>query len=186
MLIRLRFLILIVLATFSFISCNSGSSSDPFIGAAIVKITASPENIDTGDRTQISIEISEIHDNGIVLKALFSKGLTYVPGSSKLVIEDLETTINPAIDRKSADRDDRFLIYFIPSAPFQNFEENNNNPDKKDGKLIFELEAFDEIKDGVIEIDADVNDPLIDDNVEFDIQNPEFLSETEASIKVEG
>jgi hypothetical protein len=46
------------------------------------------------------------------------------------------------------------------------------------------LEGRDSVERGSIDVDADVDDPAEDNAIEFDLENPEFISESSASIEV--
>ena len=58
--------------------------------------------------------------------------------------------------------------------------------EEEEGRLSFVLEANETLENGVIAVDADVDDPLIDNGVEFDIDQPEFITEDSVEIQVIG
>jgi hypothetical protein len=41
------------------------------------------------------------------------------------------------------------------------------------------------VQDGLVEVDADVDDPGVADTLEFNISKPEFLAEDQQSITVQ-
>lgn len=159
-------------------SCGGGGGGGgDFIGAAIVSVRVSPGKIDTGDRTQVTIELSQVHENGITLKVVFPAGLEYVGDSALLIADGDEYPIDPAFNILADS--DIYLVFYLSQAYF-------GEDGEADGNLTFELEATDVIKSGSIEVDADVDDPNIDNAQEFDVENPEFLGEDSADIEVEG
>jgi len=157
------------------LSIAGGGGGGGFIGAAIVSINLSPSVIDTGDRTQIETWISEVHENGIILKFRYPAGLTYVRDTAILEANEQQLDIGPA--KNVASGNYRYLVFFFTR---EQFGEDNY------GKLTFQLEGKAVVADGKVEVDADVDDPLIDNSVEFDPRNPEFVAEDEAGIKVRG
>lgn len=168
-----RFIILL-LALSVFSSCGGGDDDDSsFVGAAIVSINTSPRKIDTGDRTQTRVTIQEVHENGILLKVRFPAALSYVLDSAILEVDGDEIDVGPAIN--SGDENDVYLVFFFSNDTF--------GEDAR-GTLTFELEASSGTKKGEIEVDADVDDPLVDNGSEFDTENPEFVAESTTSIEV--
>lgn len=169
--------LLILLALIGLISllsgCGGGGGGDGFIGAAQVSISATPNRIDTGDRTQLRISISEVHENGIALKIHHPDGLTYVRDSATLIVEGADIDTGP-LNNVSSETGVFLVFYFTQSI----FGKNDR------GELLLELEATGEVSDGSIEVDADVDDPLIDNENEFSVETPEFQGEVSASIEV--
>jgi hypothetical protein len=154
---------------------DDDSDSPNYSGAARVIVRNSPARIDTGDRTKVRINISNINENGIMLKILYPDGLRFVPNSAELVLDsdpENEDELTPAHNVEGDDG--MFLIFYL----------SEDDLDQENGVLSFELEGISSVREGKIEVDADVNDPLIDDATEFNAQDPEFLSESESSIEV--
>jgi hypothetical protein len=152
---------------------GGGGSGDNFIGAAEVRIQASPEQIDSGDRTEVQITLSNLHPNGIALKIRYPKGLDYVNASSFITINDSDTDVSPTINQTKGS--DVYLVYYISADQIGENEE---------GTLYFELEGKDSIEDGEIEVDPDVDDPAIDNATEFNTEEPQFGAEDQVSIQV--
>lgn len=164
-----------ILGSVSFLTgCGGGGGGgDSFIGAAEVRVTVSPNKIDTGDRSQVRVTIREVHENGIALKVRYPVGLEYVRDSAILQVGSSKIDSGPL--NNVAPGDEVYLVfYFSPDL----FKKSN------EGELYFELEATSEVVDGQIEVDADVDDPDVDNDDEFDATLPEFLSESSASIAV--
>lgn len=153
-------------------SSSDGDSGDSFVGAALVALQISPSSIDTGDRTRVTVDISDVHDNGISLKIRFPSGLRYVASSAVLQIEDADLDVSPTVNVNSSNQ--TFLVFYFDSVTFSEFS----------GKLTLELEGTKIVRDGEIEIDADVDDPDIGNDVEFSPDAPEFDAEESASIQV--
>ncbi|MCB0318232.1 MAG: hypothetical protein KDD56_05705 [Bdellovibrionales bacterium] len=172
LLARLRFLALGLCCIFS-LSCGGGGGGNGFIGAAIVNLDASPHTVDTGDRTQISTDISEVHENGIIVKFRYPVGLTYVSDSSFLEVGSTRIDVGPSVNR--GDGTYIYLVFFFDADIFRS---------QRQGRLTFELEARSEVLDGRVEVDPDVDDPNIDNDEEFDIDSPEFRAESDAFIEV--
>jgi hypothetical protein len=169
-------LALTVVCAFGFAHCGGGGGGDgegEFVGAARVDLTISPQRIDTGDRTEVRIRLSDIHENGIALKVRYPKGLDYVRGSSFIEVENSDQDVDPTVNQGV--ESEIFLVYYI--AP-------DSLGRQKQGTLFFELEGRDSVDDGIIEVDADVDDPDINNSTEFDIERPEFQGEQESSIEV--
>jgi hypothetical protein len=157
-------------------ACGGGGSDDEFIGAAVINVSISPSNIDTGDRARLKITISDVHSNGIALKILFPDGLEYVDDSAELTVDDDSNPIDPAINMLSSDG--VYLVFYLPQTLF-------GEEGLSDGELDLELEGTSEVRNGEIEVDADVDDPTVDNADEFDVDDPEFLSEDSTEIEVE-
>ena len=155
-------------------SCGGSSSDDDFVGAAKVEISVSPDRIDSGDRLRVEIRIESVHEDGIIVKVNFPEALEYVRDSAELEVLGEEIDFSPLVN--AIGEDGVFLVFFIPFDDiFDAFA---------DGTLSFELEALEEIKDAEIAVDADVDDPLIPNQNEFDIDSPEFGAEDSEIINV--
>jgi hypothetical protein len=157
--------------------CGGGGSDEDFVGAAIVSITGTPSRIDTGDRTQIAVQIHDVHPNGISLKLRFPDGLRFVHGSGLLTVSGEGVEVIPTVNT----RDENERVYVVFYLPQSDFGDKGN----KSGVLTLELEGTAAIREGKVEVDADVDDPHINNDVEFDINNPEFSAEDETGITVE-
>lgn len=162
---------------------GDGDGGSEFVGAARVSLTASPKSIDTRDRTQISVTIKNVIDTGVILKIRYPNKLSYAVNTAKLRLEseDDGRTIDPSFN---GDNDDTtYLVFFLARSLFGDVPSGNEDVSEP-ATLKLELIGVDRLRDGKIEIDADVNDPTIDDAVEFDVNSPAFEAESEASIEV--
>jgi hypothetical protein len=166
----------LVVSVFTLCSCGvggGGGGGSDFVGAAETSVEASPSTIDTGDRTEVKIDISDVHPNGIVLKVRIPKGLSYVPSSAFLTLDDDPIDIGP---KKNVTKDNYvYLVFFLTQAQFG---------DDGQGRISFQLVGNSSLEDGKIDVDADVNDPLKNDDTEFNASNPTFEPEASTDIEV--
>jgi hypothetical protein len=72
-------------------------------------------------------------------------------------------------------------VFYLPQKIFQTGSQEYNG---QQGTLTFQLVGRQEVEEGLVEVDPDVDDPAIDNSVEFDLANPEFVAEDEAPISV--
>ncbi|MBX7137329.1 MAG: hypothetical protein K1X83_05035 [Oligoflexia bacterium] len=159
-------------------SCGGGGGGGgDFIGAANVSIDASPTEFDTGDRTQVEIHISDVNDNGIALKVRFPDKLEYVPSSAILVVDGEELDISPTVNSRKDQ--DVYLVFYLSQDLF-------GGDGSASGTVSLQLEATGDFSSNTIEADADVDDPLIGNNIEFDLENPEFAPEDQVEVQVVG
>ncbi len=152
---------------------GGGGGGDEFIGAAVVTVSSSPREIDTGDRAEVRANIAKIHKNGIALKFRFPNGVRYVNGSALLVSEGDEVKASPTVDVSV--ENDSYLVFYLKQEQF---------PDDLVGALTFQLEGISKFSSGEIEVDADVDDPTIPNDQEFNAQEPEFGVEDSTPIAV--
>ena len=154
---------------------GGGGGGDEFIGAAEASISASPQRIDSGDRALVRCDVGNVHPEGIMLKFRYPVGLKYVPASSYLSVDNQVSALTPAVNKEGGNF--IYLVFFFSQTQFgqDNF-----------GSVSFELEGASEVKDGRIAVDADVEDPEIDNANEFSPRNPEFEPEDDVKIEVVG
>ena len=134
-----------------------------------------PSIIDTGDRTQINIYTSQVHNNGILLKVRFEKALQFVPNTSYVVVKDqnMKEKITPLFNDE--DKKYTYLVFFL--SPSQFGQDN-------DGKVVFELKGIKSQKNNTVEVDPDVDDPSIPNDQEFDVKNPEFSPDSVSYVTI--
>jgi hypothetical protein len=167
---------LLLITSLILASCGGGGGGDEdYIGAAKLSLDISPNVIDTGDRAAVTVKVSETDENGIILKLRVPAGMQYVADSSTLERDGGEFDLTPLFNEPG--EGGNFIVYFIENTAF--------GSDNK-GDIKFLLEAISNFGEGLVEVDADVNDPLIEDNIEFDPEEPEFLAEDVAEIEVRG
>jgi len=170
-------------AAVSLVACGGGGGGggSDFVGAARVSVRSSPRQIDSGDRAQVSIELSDVHENGIALKIRFPSGLKYVASSSFLMIDERELDVTPTVSATDDKEDVTYLVFYLSQSQFRRSSQEYNG---ESGTLLVQLEGRDTVVDGEIEVDPDVDDPAEDNTAEFDLASPEFVSEGSASISV--
>ena len=162
----------------SAISCGGGKHHHhDYVGAANVSISGRPTTIDTGDRTTIKINISKVHNDGILLKIHYPNSLRYVVNSAYIHVDDIDIPLTPDVDTdvNNYANAGHFLVFFLNRYVLD---------DKNYGTLNLELEGKSYIKKGEIGVDADVNDLTIDDECEFDPLNPEYSAEAYINVTV--
>ncbi len=160
---------------------GGGGGGGEFVGAANVSVRSTPQQIDSGDRTQVAIELSDVHENGIAVKIRFPSGLRYVPASSFLMVGERELDVSPTVNATSDEEDLTYLVFYLSQSQFRR---SNQEYSGESGTLMVQLEGRKTVVDGEIEVDPDVDDPAEDNSVEFDLASPEFVSEASSSISV--
>lgn len=162
-------------------SCGGGGGSeDSFVGAANVTIRIQPSEIDSGDRLELSAELSNVHENGIALKFRYPEGLKYVASSAFIQIEKKEIDLTPLVNQSSSENE-IYLVFYIPQSSFR----RGGQPyEGESGTVVLQLEGTDAISDGLVEVDPDVDDPDQPNATEFSIATPEFDAEDKAYVTV--
>ena len=156
------------------IACGGGGGGGEFTGAARVSLRISDSYIDSGERILVQVRLSEINDLGIIVKVRYPSGLSYVPNTSFLVLNnDAEIDIGPTNNQTVSGT--TYLVYFLSKSIFSRSD---------DGELEFILEGVGEVIDGTIEVDVDLDNPDVSNSSEFDSSNPNFTGEVEAGIEV--
>lgn len=171
------------LTTSSLVGCGGGGGDDSsgFSGAANVSMSVTPSELDSGDRALVRVEVSEVHENGILLKFRYSQGLVYVPNSGTVIIDEDETPIKPRFNVVNKDEESVYLVFFLPQKLFRRSGEEYTG---ESGTVEIQLVGKSAVREGLIEVDADVDDPGIADTLEFNVSKPEFLAEDQRSITV--
>lgn len=161
---------------------GGGDDSSDFSGAANVSMSVNPSTLDSGDRALVSVEVSDVHANGIALKFRYPNGLAYVPKSGALFVDEKKVTIKPVVTAVSADEASVYLVYYLPQKLFRRASQQYAG---EPGTVEFQLVGKTAVNDGLIEVDADVDDPTVSNTTEFNISKPEFLAEDQQSISVQ-
>jgi hypothetical protein len=157
-------------------ACGGGSSGgDDFIGAGRVSLEVSPTTIDVGDRMLATVRLEDAIEDGVQLKVRFPNGLGYVPESGSLSnsTQRERDSIDPDVNVETAGV--VYLVFFLDTAVL---DENG------DGDIQFQLVGRDRVLEGQVAVDVDVDDPLIDNEIEFDLERPEFQVEASRNIAV--
>lgn len=154
---------------------GGGGGGGDFVGAAQVSITTQPRTLDAGDRTEVTSYISEVHEDGIALKYKYPAELKYVSDSALLIDDNVENDISPGFE--STVDGDTYLVFFLSQKRFGK---------DRSGIVTFQLRAREEVAGKAIEVDADVDDPLVPNSSEFDKKDPLFSAEDQVDIEVRG
>ncbi len=178
----LRITLLATACSLPFAGCGGGGGgSDSFVGAANVSLAVSPTQIDSGDRTEVAVTLSNVIEDGIALKIRFPDALTYVRSSALLLVGQKEVDITPKFKGVGEDSD-RYLVFYLPQSLFRRSGQEYQG---EEGTVVLQLEGVDAVTDGLIEVDVDVDDPLQDNDAEFSVSNPEFDAEASSPISVQ-
>lgn len=173
-----RFIKALVLSCLVVIGCGGGGGGEDTVdsGIATVRIRNTPNLIDIGDTTFVTLDVYDIIDDGsIILKIQAPEGLNYLLGSSSIelggsqVIRDPDMVFNSATDRSN------YLVYFVSKFELQ--ERNNLT-------LRFQLTGENPVANGAIGVDVDLDNPNIPNANEVEVENPKFSAEDETAIKV--
>lgn len=160
---------------------GGGSDSSTFSGAATVSLDLTPSTIDSGDETLVKAWVGDVHQSGIALKFRFPSGLRYVPESATLTVGEKEVDIKPRNNVLTTDEKSTYLVFFISQRLFrQPSQEYNGEP----GLVQLRLVGKSLVNEGLVEVDADVNNPDVPDPVEFNVSKPEFTAVDQRTITV--
>ncbi len=161
---NLRAALYLFLLTSCLVACGGGGGgggvSDDL--AATVEVAASPGVIDTGDRTTVTVYIDNVNQDGVAVKVRFPSGLRYILGTSSVEINGDTFAVAPTSN--VSDEKNSYLVYYFSKNLFEDFS----------GYLVFKLLAISKVTSGAVEVDADLNDPAIDDQDEFQVATPNF------------
>jgi hypothetical protein len=168
----------------SLMGCGGGGGDDStdFSGAATVSLSLTPSELDSGDRTLVSADVGDVHGNGIALKFRYPDGLVYVPKSSVLILDEDEIKISPKVNVGSTDGGNTYLVYYLPQKLFRRAKEIYSG---EPGTVQFQLVGKSAVTEGLIEVDADVDDTNVANETEFSVATPEFLAEDQQIITVQ-
>jgi hypothetical protein len=155
---------------------GGGGGGSDFVGAAIVNIDTTPNRIDPGDRSATRVLLNEVHENGILLKIRFPKGIKYVENSAKFrsdVVEEEEEI--DAIFNDDSEDGFVYVVFCLPSSKFG---------DDRQGELNLELVGVSAVSDGRLGADPDVRESRSGSTCTFKIKNPEYNAEDDIKIEV--
>ena len=159
-------------------SCGIGPSNDDEGDSsegdpAQISLTVSPTIIDSGDRMDVYVTVSDLTQDDIAVKVRFPKQLSYVYDSSSLTINETIYDASPLSD--DTDSTYRYLVYYFNREDFE---------PQGEGVLYFSLDGESDVASGTIGIDSDFDDSQVDDRYEFDVANPQFDAQAEIQIRV--
>jgi hypothetical protein len=176
--------LLISLSTLSLTGCGGGGGdgSTDYAGAANVSLSVSPSSLDSGDRAFVRTEVSEVHPNGIALKFRYPAGLAYVAKSGAITVGEKRSTLKPIINSVTSDEGSVYLVFYLSQKLFRRSGQTYSG---EPGTIEFQLVGKSAVHDGLVEVDADVDDPNVANTAEFNLAKPEFLPEDQQSITVQ-
>jgi len=164
-----------VVASFVIAACG-GDGDSPFrSGTAYVSVEADPENIDVGDKTFVRVRIDDIKEEKFFLKVRFPPGLKYLERTSYIEIDGRDESRNPDKNFVGAEDGRNYIVYFLSKEELG---------DERDTTISFDLVGRGRVSSGKIEVDADLDDPSINNNEEVTAESPLFGAEAEAFIQV--
>lgn len=170
--------ILLGVTLFGFLSgCGGGGGgeSDNPAKAADVTVSADPRSIDSGDRTLVTIYVSDVNQLGILLKVRFPKEMEYVKHSATMEVDGVSHEVKADFD--AADDSNTYVVFILDRYQFG---------DNNQGIVTLQGQATAKSTTPLIEVDPDINDPLVKDKDEFDVTNPEFAAEDSVAIEIAG
>ena len=157
-------------------SCGGSSGGgDDFFGAGRTAIQVTPNRIDVGDRMRVRVWLEDAIEDGVALKIRFPDALDYVPDTGALITHRDDRTVprDPDVDVKI--NGVNYLVWYITV---------NQLDENRDGLIEFQLVGRDRVREGKVAVDADVIDPLVDIEDQFDPEDPEFQVEASDWIEV--
>lgn len=167
---------LLLIFTFILSSCGGGGggggSDSNFAGNLSLEVER--DNLDSGDLTQVRIQVRELNEAGAILKIRSSTSLRYVRNTAVLFPErDEELRVSPSTDQ--ATDNERYLVFFLSS-------EDALGGDYIELELTMKATKGD--NDAFIELDLDNNDSNIPDSKEFSITSPRFSAVVERGLYI--
>ena len=169
---RLAIIILVTML----ISCGGGGggggSDTNFTGD--LSLDVERDSLDSGDLTQVKIDVRDLNENGAILKIRSSTSLRYVRNTAVLFPDrDEELRVSPSTDQ--ATENERYVVFFL-------------SPEDAIGRdyiqLEFTMKATRGDDDAFIELDLDNNDANIPDSKEFSITSPRFSAVVERGLYI--
>lgn len=127
----------------------------------------------------VKVYLEDVHQDGILLKVRTPTELNYHSESAILTQASDFFRIRPIERGRGRVGDERNYNYLVFSLPRTLFDLEN------EAELTFEMTADGVVEEGLIEVDADINNPLIEDRDEFQFSNPDFTPEDFVEISVE-
>ena len=168
---------LIIVAALLALSCGGSETgfhrSDK--GPADLRVSAIPSVIDTGEQIEVRVHVSDIAAGGIMLKLRVPLGLRWVDNSTFLQAGSRIYEFAP--QTVESDTGHTYLVFFFTPFSFNGAIA---------GELVNTFFGQQEVSSGFVEVDADPDDPEVEDWEEFDIAAPLFTAQDRASIQVRG
>jgi len=157
--------------------CGSDNKNDSPVasGTAFVDINANPDSLSVGDATLIVARVDDVKDDAIILKIRFPTGMSYLPDSSYIEVNGEDIARAPDIVFTSQSERRNYVVYFLNRAEID---------DEDNTRVSLQLVGNSRVTDGRVEIDADLDNPIIANDREFTSDNPLFDAEADTFIEV--
>lgn len=147
---------------------NGGNVAD-------VSLRVAPDTIDTGDRTKVTIRLTNIESEGVpalLIKILHPSALSFLGDTVLLSRNNLEdAAIAPIL--ASADEAGYVVIYITRPTIGE---------DNREATLTFTMQGIESVNNGEVSVDVDVIDT--DTRPLFRVSNPQFLALATTSIRI--
>ncbi len=166
--------VLLSLFAAGFTACDGGGG-ESFFGAAYTRIDAEPNQVDVGDSTFVTIKVDDFNDRSFFLKVRYPAGLRLLDRSSFIRVAGEDVRRRPNKNFRYSGDGKTYLVYFISKDEIAGKDET---------RVTFKLVGMERVSKGDIEVDADIDDPSIDNFLEIDEQNPKFDSESKTEVQV--
>lgn len=163
-------------------SCGGGGGGGGGGGAesnypGYVEFHVERDSLDSGDLTDITVTVTDVHRDGVFLKFHYPSSLAYRSGSAIMHSGDEESwTMTSPFDAASNGAD-KYLVFRVSPPP----EDQNNRV-----RVGFTLRAVSGDPYAYVEVELDNNDPSLPDNLEFHDSSPQFSSDDRWNISIAG
>ena len=170
----------ILILCFALTSCGGGGGGGdqitppPLVGAH-VEIALSNDTIGVGDRFRTTVTLSDVDDNGVIVKIRFPSALFYIIDSSVLTADGESMAIEPFVGPRTTSSE-TVMAYYFPRSAFGGSTE---------GELVFNFRGGSVLESGKIEVDEDIHNPDKTLPQQFSIRNPLFSAEDSKDITVQ-
>jgi hypothetical protein len=154
-------------------SCGGGGGGGEAPGAD-VGLALSSGRIAVGEDLLVEVSLVNKNPYGILLKMRYPDMLRYRSGTATMRVRGTTLPVEPAFEQQLQDGR-RYLVFFFYRDQFGSDQL---------GELAFLLRGNAAIEEGLIEVDAAPNDPLLPDRNEFDTERPQFEADDEGWVTV--
>ena len=155
---------------------GGGSDSDEVnVIPAQVGLNVSPRRLDTGDKTKITVFLTNLNEGGVQLKIRVPTNLDYVRSSSRIKINGEYESLDPNVVTSSTDK--TYIVYFLSG---------NLLGDDNYGELELVLLGSGGVSSGTVELDADLDRPSLPTSERFAVASPQFEATESVGITVDG
>jgi hypothetical protein len=191
-----------------FVSCGGGGGGGES-GVAEISLEVTPNEIDSGDRMNVRVDLSNVQVPGVAVKFRVPTELRYIRGTAFLQTGDLLVALTPdfnvaessgtptataaagaAANRASTPRPTatpdtrpkRFVVFFLSRAAL--IRPGQSSYDGSTATITLQLEGVSDTT-GFVGVDVDIDNPNEENDEEFSVSNPQFSPQEEFPIRVE-